>query len=191
MNLLAKKWGRVARLFHLASALAVPFLPLLSSGDSARDSKIKAGFTNHFILFGTWPESAFQRDPDSFTVGIIGAPDIYNFFKDIEDQTVNDRKIKIRHLPPHPSKTDIADCQIIFIGEDSALEIKNILSLTKGAPILTVSDAESFVQQGGMIEFSTRRNRIKFNIHRGRATKVGIHFRAQMLKMAGHVWEDE
>jgi len=191
MNLSAINFRYSARLLSPFVAVFLLLVPVAGFSDSARNNKIKAGFTYHFILFGEWPKEAFVDAPNIFTIGIVGDAAFCEFFNDVEGQSVDNRKLIIRPLSSSPTKEELLNCQIIFISNDRAETAKKILSMTAHAPILTISDTEGFVKMGGMIEFSNRRNRIKFNVHRGRASQAGIEFRAQMLKMAGKVWEDD
>ncbi len=174
-----------------ALALVLLLLPAAGQADSARNYKIKAGFTYRFILFGEWPEAAFVPNQGTFTIGIIGTNPFSDFFTQAASHPVGGKRLIIRSLPAQPSLAAIRSCQIIFINSELEDELAEILAMAAGEPILTVSDIPGFIDKGGMISFFNRRNRIKFAVHRSRASKVGINFRAQMLKMAAHVLEEE
>lgn len=191
MNRFATFFRCSARLLSPVVALLLWLLPTTGFSDSSRNNKIKEGFTYHFILFGDWPDQAFVASPEYFTVGLVCDTDSCNFLNDVEGQLVDKRTLVVHHLSSSPTLEELLECQIIFIRDDRIEVAQNILSMTAHAPILTVSDMEGFVKHGGMIEFANRRNRIKFNIHRGRTSQAGIKFSAQMLKMAGKIWEDE
>lgn len=175
----------------LALVMALTLLPASGFGESLRNYKIKAGFTYRFILFSEWPETAFVAHPSEFVIGIVGQSPYNGFFDQVVNTPVDGRKLVVRQLSDSLRAEELRECQVVFIHDAHVGELKSILRKLAGAPVLTISDSADFLEEGGMISFFYRRNRIRFSVHRGRANAVGLHFRAQMLKMATHVVEGE
>ncbi len=172
-----------------ALILTMVLIPALGFGESSLDYKIKAGFIYRFILFSEWPASAFTKNPDTFTIGIVGDNPFEDFLNQVINQQVDGRKLVISYLSAQPSQEKLSACQVLFIPSSLAGQEKQILKKVKGFPVLTISDMEGFLEKGGMISFFSRRNKIRFSVHRTHADRVGINFRGQMLKMAARVLE--
>ncbi len=171
--------------------LALILMPGSGSCESLRNYKIKAGFTYRFILFSEWPVSAFAANPDQFVVGIVGDSSFNVFFKQVLGTEVDGRKLVVRELSEPLNPEELRSCQVVFVHESEKEQVPTILKNLAGLPVLTISDADQFVESGGMIAFFNSRNRIRFAINRQRADVVNLSFRAQMLKMATHVVEGE
>ncbi len=142
-----------------------------------------------FILFTEWQPSVFAEDSDTFTIGIVGDSPFNSLFGQLAKRQVNNRKLVIRSLSSQSSPKDLRGCQVIFIPSSHADQVKQIFNEVADSPVVTISDIEGFLEMGGMIGLFSEKNRIKFAIHRTRASRVGIHFRGQMLKMAAQVLE--
>lgn len=164
-------------------------MPVSGSCEPLHDDKIKAGFTYRFILFSQWPDKAFTANPSKFIIGIVGKSPFNGFFDQVLGSSVDGRELVIRNIADNPSADDLRECQVVFIHDSYVSAIKPVLQELAGAPVLTISDAPDFLEEGGMIAFLYRRNRIRFMIHKQRANLVGLRFRAQMLKMATKVVE--
>jgi len=139
-----------ARPLVYAMILLLLFAPSAHSADVSRNNTIKAGYTYRFIL-GNWPEEAFAATPDTITIGIAGDNSFFSFFDAVAGKPAAGWKLVINPLPL-PSKEELLHCQIVFISNDLANEMEHILNRVTEAPILTVSDMDGFIEQGGMIE---------------------------------------
>ena len=191
MNIFSRRLCSFLKKPLLLLVMALILVPATGSCESLRNDKIKAGFTYRFILFSQWPETAFLANPTQFVIGIIGQSPFNGFFEQVLEKPVDGRKLVIRQLTTLSSVEEFRTCQVIFVHDAKASTIPALLQKLDGAPVLTISDTPDFLEEGGMIAFFYRRNRIRFMVHKQRANRVGLHFRAQMLKMATHVVEDE
>ena len=164
-----------------------------SSGlcDSSRNFKIRAGFSYRFILFTEWPEVQGNPQSSEIVIGIVGDNPQNQFLAKLESQPVGEKKIVVRYLPANPDKAQLLGCQVVIINKGRDINISRILQDIDSNPILTISHRADFVEQGGMIGFFYRRNRIQFVVNRGVADIAGLRFRAQMLRMANQVIEGD
>ena len=58
------------------------------------------------------------------------------------------------------------------------------------APVLLVSDMPGFVERGGMIQFVTEGNRVRFLVNLKAAQKAGLALSSELLKVAKSVQRD-
>ncbi len=97
--------------------------------------------------------------------------------------------MQVRLLDNTATAEDYRRCQLLYIPASAEAQVKEILQLVDGYPVLTVSDMDSFLELGGMIALEIQHNHIRFAVNRGQAEKTGITFNAQMLKLATLVVE--
>jgi len=79
---------------------------------------------------------------------------------------------------------DISRCDILFISRSAGDRPEEILARLKNRPILTVSDAERFVERGGMIRFVTDRSRIRLQINPEAAEAAHLTISSKLLRVA-------
>jgi len=68
-----------------------------------------------------------------------------------------------------------------YINED---DIKDILVSLSKKHILTISDVDSFIEVGGIVQFVTVGRKIKFKINNKSAQKAGIKISSKLLRLA-------
>ena len=62
--------------------------------------------------------------------------------------------------------------------------LKRILPLIAGQPIVTVSDIEGFAASGGIFELKDKDGRLSFVVNNTKAKESGIRISSSLLKLA-------
>jgi len=158
------------------------YTPAYAELSVAKEYQIKAVFLYNFANFVTWPKEAFINDDGYFHICILGEDP----FKSHIDVTVKGEKIKGRAVTVERlSYINQSDhCQILFISESEKVKRSSILNYLKGRPILTVSDIKNFAEKGGMIQFYSYKNRIRFFIAPKTVKSATLVASANLLKIA-------
>jgi len=150
-----------------------------------RDYDLKALFLYNFPQFVAWPPETFHDADSPLLVGMIGKDRLVA--KALDDLTraesARRRKMvvnRIRELSETPN------CHIVFIDKSESGNLKQILQKFAGKPILTVSDADGFTLQGGMIQFITdwKEKRIRLRINMAAAKAANLSISSKLLKLA-------
>ena len=158
-----------------AAAETVPF----------REYEVKAAFLFNFAQFIEWPAQAFTNAATPFVIGVVG--DISdNRFGHVLNQIMQGETIAGRRiLLKFPRQfEELAGCQILFIGRSEQARLPQILSLVNRAGVLTVGETDSFTRLGGIINFITRDNKVRFELHLDNAARAGLKVDAKLLKVA-------
>ena len=79
---------------------------------------------------------------------------------------------------------DIEECNILFISRSENERVAEILAAVKNRPVLTVSDADGFASQGGIIQFFTDKNRIRIRINLDAAEAAKLTISSKLLRVA-------
>ena len=162
----------------LASAL------LLVQSPRASEYQVKAVFLFNFVQFVDWPSPAASdsQRPPPLVIGILGSDPFGPFL----DETVRGERFGARpiQLRRYREIADIGECNVLFISRSESERVPKILSALKDRPVLTVSDGETFANQGGMIQFVTDKNRIRLRINLEAAQAAKVVISSKLLRLA-------
>jgi hypothetical protein len=80
----------------------------------------------------------------------------------------------------------IGGCQLLYLPNDLSTR-KAVLESVGATPILTVSDAPKFLDEGGIVQLMLVENRVRFEIDATAAQRAGLRLSAQLLRLAVQV----
>lgn len=150
-------------------------------------NKVKAAFLRNFTHYVTWPADVFADDRSPWRICILGNDP----FGDILDKTLMGRTEQGRAFEILRAETlnEFPRCQIVFVAYKDAAKRRAALAELKKSPILTVSDAPGFLQEGGIIQFQVGdRVEMRINLDQSRAASLTIP--TKMLEVSREVVED-
>jgi hypothetical protein len=169
------------------SLLALCSLLLLTGGVQAQQSqqyayRLKAAFLFNFAKFVDWPATAFTNDNSPFIIGVLGEDP----FGDELTQTVAGKKIDDHSImiQPFHAATDATNCHILFICTSEKKRLAEIVPRLRGNPVLTVGETDGFIESGGVINFFTENNKIRFQISDDAAKAAGLKISSKLLSLS-------
>lgn len=166
--------------------LCLGLLLAASSGRSQvpqlSEYQIKAAFLYNFGRFIDWPADAFVNGSSPFVFGILGD----NPFGKTLDQAFTGK-----NLNGHPvvvqvvhSLPEASHCHILFICSSEKSHLEKIIQSLHAASVLTVSESTQFIDDGGMINFVTIDNKVRFQINNGAAKAARLKISSKLLGLA-------
>jgi hypothetical protein len=171
-------------LVGLGMVIAIGLIPDGVSSDSQPPIEAEAACLINFSRFIEWPMSAVQNPRAPFVIGIFGQNPFGIELARLA--SLEGRGIEVRSIR---TRGDMRPCQILFIGSRDPKVVTQVLASLNGSSVLTVSDADGFLGWGGMIEFSTRDDRVHFAVNDTVVRSAGIHASANLLRLASEVIE--
>ncbi len=144
------------------------------------ESQVKAAYLYNFGKFVRWqvPSSG----SDSFDICVLGKnPFGSALVSTVSGEKLDGKDIRVKNIS---NLADAAHCRILFIGSSEEGRLKSILAMAKQSSLLTVSDLPGFAQRGGMIEFVTQQERIRFQINVDATGDAGLTVSSELLKVA-------
>ena len=160
---------------------------LFAAADSAsQEYKVKAAFLYNFTLFVEWPEEAFTGNDSPLTVCILGKSPFGDALDSLKGKTAKKRKLVIRQIN---RVEEMGNCHVLFVSTSEKMHLPNILAAVKNQNVLTVSDLDRFAQAGGIINFVTLDDKVRFEINLKAAQQSRIKISSQLLKLARDVIE--
>lgn len=160
---------------------------LLASSSSAQQAQpseyqVKAAFIFNFAKFVEWPAAAFADKKSPLYIGVLGdnpfGADLERF---IRDKTMNDHPLTMRECR---TLEEAKKCHILFISASEKKRLPEIFQALQGANVLTVSETDGFTETGGMVNFVSEGNKIRFHINDGSAKSAGLKISSKLLILA-------
>jgi hypothetical protein len=144
---------------------------------------VKAGFVYNFAKFTDWPAgaSAGAGSGGQAQLCLLGPDPQGAVAATVGGKTLQGREITVR------SKVrleELAGCNILYLTDVDERRQAEALRTVRGAPVLTVGDADGFVESGGMIGLLTVGDRIQFEIQSDVAAAAGLRISSQLLRLA-------
>jgi len=169
----------------------------------SREFKIKVAFVYNFIKFVDWPGHEDKKNrinPPNFTIAVIGHHPSLAAFDSLSNKTIKGRKVVIKkfkgygtllkenggsELRVEKSLESLKSCQLLFVCSSEKKYLEKILAIVEKHAVLSVSDADGFLSQGGVIRLlATKDNKLGFEINYTVAKKCGLKISSRLLKLA-------
>ncbi len=154
------------------------------SADAPGEYKVKAAYLYNFAKFIRWPDSAFHNAEAPLVIGVLGTNYFNGALQPLAAKKVRNRTIEIKHFK---TLAEVQNCHLLYISKSEQQNRGLILTTLANQPILTVGVFNDFVELGGIIQFITRRDRLRFSINLAVASQNNIQIEAQLLSLAGEV----
>jgi hypothetical protein len=180
-----KQCGWVHAVSAFLITLAVTFSAPAAEPPPSQEYQIKAVFLFNFAQFVEWPPSAFAGAEAPLVIGVLGRDPFGGALDEaVLDEKTHGRKFVIQR---YSRVEEIQTCHILFVSRSESGRLPAISNAMKGRSILTVSDADGFTEQGGMIRFVMEQNKVRFRINLESAKTAGLTLSSKLLQSAGVV----
>lgn len=143
--------------------------------------EIKAAFLLHFIKYVEWPDDREGATGKELVLCVAGENPFGDVLDLMQGKTIRGRPIVIKTEVDHAT---ISGCHLLFIPASEKGRIRSLLKKVDGLPVLTVSETEDFILQGGIINFTITDNKVRFEINPDAAKRLDLQISAQLLKLA-------
>lgn len=167
-------------LLALFAALACP-MGLRAESPMQREYEIKAAYIYNFINYIDWPENAFPAPGGTITIGVVGDSPFNAALNVLNGKQVKGRSLVLKQIN---DPKDLDQCQIVFISSSEKARLPELLGKLKDSRVLTVSEIDGFAQQGGIINFISEHNKVRFEINPDAARRLGLNISSELLKLA-------
>ena len=183
----APRGGVTGMLAGLAVAAVLLGAKTLMAADppAASEAQVKAVFLYNFTKYVDWPPEAFAQTNSPILIGVLGDSSLNEALKKvIAGKTVNGRKIMIQETA---NEEDWPKCHILFISSSEKTRLPAIIAKIKTLPALTVGESGGFLEQGGIINFTKKDDRIRLEINLEAARLAKVQISSKLLSVADTV----
>ena len=161
----------------LAMALPVFLAGLPCAAASSDDAAAKAEHLLNFLKFVEWPSAA---DTQPFAVCFLGGQKVSEAFA----VNVSTKHVRLHPLTVRPlmDAHEIDSCSVLFVGADYRAA-NPIAHEPLRKQMLTVSDAPSFGDRGGMIEMNGVGDHFRFTVNAENVRDAGLRMDSNLLEI--------
>jgi hypothetical protein len=146
------------------------------------DYEVKATYLFNFGRFTTWPLSMAAAEGNLFSVCVLGRDPFGPALEaTLAGETIAGKRIVARRIA---KSSDAVGCRILFVSGSEESQLQSVLQTAGGAGILTVSDLPQFAARGGMIQFVSQGNRIRFEVNLTAVEQANLTLSSELLKVA-------
>ena len=165
--------------------LAARAMPLLAAMPVPTEYQVKAAFLFNFAKFVEWPPGTFPGEASPVVIGLVGEDPFGEALdQSIQNKLVQGHPLILRRLRVNE---DLKQCHVLFVSRSEKQRLGEILAAVKGSAVLTVSEVDQFLEQGGMINFFIESESVKFGINVQAAQSSGLKLSAKLLAVARNV----
>lgn len=144
--------------------------------------QVEAAFIYNFARFVDWPTQAFSDASAPMVIGVLGKNRFGTVLRDtIRGKVIRGHLLQFRDCASVP---EAAQCQILFISDSEKSRFRSIIGALNGANILTVSEADGFIEAGGMIDLRIIDQKLRFDINNSAAKSAGLTISSKLLSLA-------
>lgn len=149
---------------------------------TSREAEIKAAALYNIIAFTGWPAEAFSSPEAPLVIGVLGVGPVEALLgRMVDNETWHGRRIVLEH---YARASDIKRCHVLFIAQSEQARWTTVRGVVSGRPVLTVCDLENFVRQGGIVQFTVERNKLRLRVNLGAARQSNLRISSNVLRLA-------
>ena len=168
----------------LAAALLFAAAGAWAQGRSA-EAQVKAAFLYTFGGFVEWPAEAFAGSGAPFVIGVMGAESVAAELEQVvAGRTIQERPVSVRRVR---RGDPLGRLQILFVSEIESARLPEIAAATRGRPVLLVTESESSISRGSMINFVEIETKVRFDVAPAPAERDHLKISARLLAVARKV----
>ena len=154
----------------------------LSNAASYDEHSLKAAFLYNFADFITWPIASNNKPLSYINYCVLQDGLVQDSLSSLID---SDRDAKIeRSFSLLSSLDQIATCHLLYLDTDDLAKNPDLLKITLGLPILTVSDHDGFLEKGGMVKLAREQNRMRVHLNVDKLTGYDFRVSSQLMRLA-------
>ena len=144
--------------------------------------RLKAAFIFNFAKFVEWPTSAFADAKSPFVIGVLGEnPFGTDLEATVRGKSINEHPIVVKACP---NLEEARATHILFVSTTEKKRFEEIFKSLRGTSVLTVGETERFTESGGLINFVSENNKIRFQINDPGAKAAGLKISSKLLSLA-------
>ncbi|MFH2002959.1 MAG: YfiR family protein [Planctomycetota bacterium] len=154
---------------------------------------MKAAFIYNFLKFVDWPEGKKAKNSQTLVIGVLGEEPYKTIRTILQDKTAQGFKIDVVQIKKEDLDhvKDVGHCDALFFSATVKCDTEEIVKQLGQYQILTISEKEGFLEDGGMINIFIKDKKVYFEINKGVLEKSRLKLRSKMLRLAKKIIEDE
>ena len=148
---------------------------------------LKGAFIFNFARFTEWPSDALPASA-AVSACVVGDRGVGEALKRaVSNQKLNGRAIVVSIVEPNVT---LPACHFLYVSGVARARMAEIVYALHEAPVLTVSDDDTFIKLGGMIQVFIESGKMRFRINPKSARRARLLLSSRLLALADLVEGD-
>ena len=156
--------------------------PVLADDTIVADKNtVEAAFLYNFALYTEWPD----LPAGEFRICVMGSEAMLAALEPVKKKQLKEHRVSVTNIT---SAKQAQSCQILFVGSSEHASIGNLARQIGIAPVLVVSEENSYDPNNVIIALAEQQGRITFKINRTAAQTNSLVVSSKLLKLAQQVY---
>lgn len=179
MTAVTPRMRSIALIFWM---LWMPYSYAAAQHNDDLERQVKAAYLYKFGSYVEWPERVLSAVDGNIRIGVLGSSALADeLSKVVTGRLINGHQIVVHKLKQGDS---LSGMHIVFIASGSNDKLGEILAGLKGQPILTVTESDSGLAMGSMINFVVIGGKLRFEVAPKAAQHGSLNISARLLAAA-------
>lgn len=146
---------------------------------------VRAAFVLNFLKFAEWPAAA-KADSTALVIAALGDDAQAAALRvGLDGKEIQGRRVSVRVFSDADQwRREGQDCQALYITPAAVAAWQGLRAEVTALPVLTISEAPGFCEQGGILNLYEEDHRIRFQANPGAADHAGLKLRSTLLTLA-------
>jgi hypothetical protein len=149
------------------------------------EARVEAAYIYNFAKFVEWPASKFADSSSPMRFCVLND---FSFEADLSQvvngKSIAGRPVEVVHVR---DAAESLSCHILFVNSTQQSQTRRLTEVLRRAGVLTVGETDSFVEEGGIINFFLENDQVQFRINRKAAQQAGLYVSSRLLSVAKRV----
>jgi hypothetical protein len=157
----------------------------VSAQSPISESQVKAAYLYNFAKFIAWPDQSFGGGNAPLEICVLNDSSFESTLKGIVSlRSIDNHPVQVVHID---TSANIHSCHILFIRSALNRDTRGMIESLRNSGIVTVGEADGFLEEGGIIRFALQDGRVQFQVNLKAATEAGLHISSRLLSVATRV----
>ena len=166
----------------IATVAACALAAFASAQNRMPEYDVKAAYLFNFGKFVRFTPPDANGDRQNFDICIVGEDPLGATLDDLtQNEQLDGKPVRVLRLK---TATEARQCAIAYISASEGSRVRNDLDALRGQPVLTVSDSDRFIQNGGMIQFVTQQSHVRFAVNLDAVRNARLSLSSELLRVA-------
>ena len=181
----ARLAGVVLQLVIALCGAALVTRAAAADNDALLERRVKAAFLYQFIPYVEWPLGRHSAVDTPIVIAVVGPESVVaELTTVIGGRTAKDRPIVVRRWREADLQGGVA---IVYVRREESARLPAIARAAQATATLVVSEHESALSQGSMINFQIVEGRVRFDVALGAVESAGLRISSRLLAVARDV----
>jgi hypothetical protein len=145
------------------------------------------------MKFTDWPGEKVKDPNAPMVIFLVGKYPKCKTFDEIQQKEPEKESVQVRIFDSYEAIGDpniLKTCHVLFICSSEKENVGKLLALVRDSSVLTVGEFDGFLEMGGIINFLSDQEKIRFEISIPSAETAGFKLRSKLLRLAKRVIQE-